>query len=242
MATPKVVAREEWLAARKVLLEKEKDATRLQDVLAAQVRDLPMVLVDKEYQFEGPEGATLSLEDLFAGKDQLIVYHFMFGPDAERGCKGCAFVGEHIPDLRHLASRNTSFAAISRAPFPKLDAWKRKLGWTFPWYSSGNTSFNYDFHATLDAAVQPVEYNFATAAELEAKGLKWNVSGEQPGVSVFLRRDGKVYHTYSAYARGLERVLGTFMWLDMTPLGRQDLPGGPAAFKLRYEYEEEEMV
>lgn len=217
-----------------------------------------MVEVDKEYQFHGPDGSTLSLEDLFAGKDQLIVYHFMFGPDAERGCKGCAFTGlstpptppsspklthrplpaEHFPDLRHLASRNTTLVAVSRAPFAKLDAWKQKLGWTFPWYSSDGSSFNYDFHATLDAAVAPVEYNFAPAAELEAKGLKWNVSGEQPGLSVFLRRDGKVYHTYSTYSRGGDRLLVTHQLLDMTPLGRQDQPGGPAAFKLNYEYEE----
>jgi predicted dithiol-disulfide oxidoreductase (DUF899 family) len=214
-----------------------------------------MVLVDKAYEFEGPDGATLSLEDLFAGKDQLIVYHFMFGPDAERGCKGCAFVGafshpplfyldltllllllgEHIPDLRHLASRNTAFAAVSRAPFAKLDAWKRKLGWSFPWYSSARSAFNYDFHATLDGAVVPVEYNFATAAELEAKGQAWNTKGEQPGISVFLRGEGgEVYHTYSAYSRCIERLLGTFMMLDMTVLGRQVGPAGRAEFKLRY--------
>ncbi len=147
--------------------------------------------------------------------------------------------GEHIPDLRHLGSRNTALAVVSRAPFAKLDAWKRKIGWSFPWYSSYGSSFNYDFHATLDPAVQPVEYNFASAAELEAKGQKWNVSGEQPGLSVFLRSEGKVYHTNSAFARGIERVLGTFMWLDLTPLGRQVGPEGPTGFKLRYEYDEE---
>jgi predicted dithiol-disulfide oxidoreductase (DUF899 family) len=253
----------EWLAARKALLEKEKEITKAQDAVAAQLRELPMVEVDKQYQFHGPDGSTLSLEDLFGGKDQLIVYHFMFGPDAERGCKGCAFVGtsynviplpfypgppltsvskitgEHIPDLRHLRSRNTAFVAVSRGPFAKLDAWKKKVGWTFPWYSSEGSDFNYDFHATLDPAVRHVEYNFATAAELEAKGLKYNTAGEQPGLSVFVRRDGKVYHTYSAYSRGVERLLGTFQLLDMTPLGRQVGPAGPADFKLKYEYEED---
>ncbi|KAK4040820.1 hypothetical protein C8A01DRAFT_35192 [Parachaetomium inaequale] len=238
MAT-KVVTREEWFAARKALLEKEKEITRAQDAVAAQLRELPMVEVDKRYRFHGPDGSTLLLEDLFGGKDQLIVYHFMFGPDAERGCKGCAFVGEHIPNLRHLGSRNTAFVAVSRGPFAKLDAWKKTVGWTFPWYSSEGSDFNYDFHATLDPAVLPVEYNFATAAELEAKGLKYNTAGEQPGLSVFVRRDGKVYHTYSAYSRGVERLLGTFHLLDMTPLGRQVGPAGPADFKLKYEYEED---
>jgi predicted dithiol-disulfide oxidoreductase (DUF899 family) len=127
---------------------------------------------------------------------------------------------------------------VSRAPFPKLDAWKRKIGWTFPWYSSADSDFNYDFHATIDESVLPVEYNFATRAELEAKGLKWNVAGEQPGISVFYRDgDGAVYHTYSAYARGLESVLGTLMLLDLTPLGRQEGGAGPADYKFKYEYD-----
>lgn len=128
---------------------------------------------------------------------------------------------------------------VSRAPFEKVDAWKKKIGWTFPWFSSEGSDFNYDFHATLDDSVAPVEYNFATAAELDAKGQKWNTSGEQPGLSVFLRKDGKVYHTYSSYSRGLDRLLVTHQLLDMTPLGRQDGPSGPAEFKLKYEYEED---
>lgn len=126
---------------------------------------------------------------------------------------------------------------ISRAPFAKLDAWKQKLGWTFPWYSSEGSDFNYDFHVTLDESVLPVQYNFASKAELEAKGQKWSVTGEQPGVSVFYRKDGVIYHTYSAYSRGIEKVLGTLMWLDLTPLGRQDTPAGPAEYKLKYEYD-----
>ena len=147
--------------------------------------------------------------------------------------------GEHIPDLRHLRSRNTSMVVISRAPFAKLDAWKNKIGWTFPWYSSEGSDFNHDFHVTSDPAVGPVEYNFASSVELEAKGLKWHLEGEQPGLSVFFRKDGAVYHTYSAYARGAERLLGTYQLLDMTPLGRQDSPKGPAEFRLKYEYDEE---
>jgi len=179
-----------------------------------------MVKLDKEYKFHGPKGTVLSLEDLFEGKDQLIVYHFMFGPNEERGCHGCVFIvkyhisvippystfsiflpvvpgmhltyipGEHIPDVRHLRSHDTSLAVVSRASFDKLDAWKKKVGWTFPWYSSKGSDFNYDFHATLDPAVCPIEYTFANAAELGAKGLKGNMAGEQPGLSVFFRQDG----------------------------------------------------
>ena len=154
----------------------------------------------------------------------------------------CAYAnstGEHIPDLRHLRSRNTSMVVISRAPFAKLDAWRNKIGWTFPWYSSEGSDFNFDFQVTSDPALGPVQYNFASAAELEAKGLKWHLEGEQSGLSVFFRKDGVVYHTYSAYARGVERLLGTYQLLDMTPLGRQDGPKGPAEFRLRYEYDEE---
>ncbi|KAK4449666.1 hypothetical protein QBC34DRAFT_484896 [Podospora aff. communis PSN243] len=233
---PKIASQSEWLAARKTLLQKEKELTRARDALSAELRQLPMVKLDKEYKFHGPNGSILTLDDLFDGKDQLIVYHFMFGPDAEKGCNGCACVGEHIPDLRHLRSRNTNMVVVSRAPFEKLDVWKKKIGWTFPWYSSHGSDFNFDFHVTMDPAVRPVEYNFASAAELEAKGLKWHLGGEQPGLSVFFRKDGVVYHTYSTYARGSEQLIGTYMLLDMTPLGRQDGMMGPAEFKLRYEY------
>jgi len=235
----KVVSQEEWLAARKALVQKEKDLVRANDAVTAELRDLPMVKIDKDYQFKGPDGSTLTLNDLFSGKDQLIVYHFMFGPDDTEGCHGCAFIGEHIPDIRHLRSKNTAMVVISRAPFEKLDAWKNKIGWTFPWYSSEGSDFNYDFHVTLDEKVRPVEYNFATKAELEAKGQKWNTSGEQPGLSVFFRKDGEIYHTYSAYSRGLEKLLTTMQFLDMTPLGRQASQAGPAEYKLRYEYEED---
>ncbi|KAH8905855.1 DUF899-domain-containing protein [Coniochaeta sp. PMI_546] len=233
----KVVSQSEWLEARKALLQKEKELTRANDALAAERRELPMVKVEKDYTFKGPDDKELSLADLFGDKDQLIVYHFMFGPDAEQGCKGCAFMGEHIPDLRHIRSKNTAMVVVSRAPFAKLDAWKQKIGWTFPWYSSEGSDFNYDFHATLDESVLPVQYNFASKAELEAKGQKWNVSGEQPGISVFYRQDGVVYHTYSAYSRGCEKMLGTLMLLDLTPLGRQDGYAGPADYKLKYEYD-----
>jgi len=150
-----------------------------------------------------------------------------------------SLAAEHIPDLRHLRSRNTSMVVVSRAPLEKIETWKQKLGWTFPWYSSADSDFNYDFHVTNDSNVGPVEYNFTSAAELEAKGQKWNLDGEQPGLSVFLKKDGVVYHTYSTYSRGLDHFLGTYQLLDMTPLGRQDGPSGPAEFKLRYEYDDD---
>lgn len=172
-----------------------------------------MVKIDKPYQFHGPDPSKpLSLQDLFAGKDQLIIYNFMFAPGAERGCSGCAFVGEHIPDLRHLRSRNTSLAVVSRAPLAEIAAWNEKLGWTFPWFSSYGSDFNHDFDATGD-------------------------DGERPNLSVFYRKDGAVYHTYSTFPRGVETILGTYQLLDLTPLGRQDGPTGPAGFKLNYEYE-----
>jgi predicted dithiol-disulfide oxidoreductase (DUF899 family) len=228
----------EWLEARKALLKKEKELVKLSDELAAERRQLPLVKVDKNYTFKGPNGSTPSLSDLFGDKQQLIVYHFMFGPDAERGCGGCAFIGEHIPDLRHLRSRNTAMVCVSRGPFEKLDAWKKKIGWEFPWYSSEGSDFNYDFHATLDEEVAPVEYNFASKEELVGKGQTW-LKGEMPGLSVFFKKDGEIYHTYSSYARGLDKLLVTLQLLDMTPLGRQDVgKDGPAAFKLKYEYEE----
>lgn len=126
---------------------------------------------------------------------------------------------------------------VSRAPFTNLDAWKQKTGWIFPWYSSEGSEFNYDFHASIDESVLPIEYNFATKDELEAKGQKWNTRSEQPRVSVFYRKGGVIYHTYSAYSRGCEKMLGTLMWLNLTPLGRQDSPAGPAEYKLNYGYD-----
>ncbi|KAK1753907.1 hypothetical protein QBC47DRAFT_414831 [Echria macrotheca] len=213
----KVVTREEWETARKALAEKETAALQALHNLAAERRELPMVKIDKSYQFHGPEGSTLSLADLFGDKDQLIVYHFMFAPENERGCNGCAFVGEHIPDLRHLRSRNTSMVVVSRAPFDKIAAWKEKLGWTFPWYSSYGSDFNYDFGGTVKGG-----------------------GGEMANLSVFYKRDGEVYQTYSIFPRGVEMLLGTYQLLDLTPLGRQDGPLGPAEFKLNYEYEADE--
>ncbi|RYP26658.1 hypothetical protein DL767_007941 [Monosporascus sp. MG133] len=234
-----VVTQGEWLEARKALLVKEKEISRANEKLFAQLRDLPMVKVDKEYVFHSSDGKKVTLADLFKGKKQLIVYHFMFSPEADSGCPGCSFMGENFPDVRLLESKDTAFTAVSRAPIEKIEAFKKKTGWKFPWVSSGGSDFNYDFHVTLDEGVAPVEYNYMNKEELEKRGLARHVNGEQPGLSVFYKEGDEVYHTYSTYARGLERYLTIFNLLDVTPLGRQVGPMGPAEFKLSYEYDEE---
>jgi predicted dithiol-disulfide oxidoreductase (DUF899 family) len=216
MSLPKVVSRDEWLAARKELLAKEKEFTRKRDALNIERRNLPMVRIEKDYVFEGPEGEA-SLLDLFEGRRQLIVGHFMFDPSWEDGCSSCTAGADEISDglLKHLHVRDTTFVYVSRAPLAKIEAYKAKRGWTFPWYSSYGSDFNYDFHVTLDESVTPVEYNYRTGVEDEQPF-------EAPGRSYFLRVDGSVFHTYSVYARGLESVGGSYYFLDETPLGRQE--------------------
>ncbi|KAF4466506.1 hypothetical protein FALBO_6623 [Fusarium albosuccineum] len=231
----KIVSRDEWLSARKAFLEKEKEHTRASDALAAERRNLPMVRVDKEYTFKGPGDTTHTLSDLFGDSDQLIVYHFMFKPEDNEGCRGCCHVGESLPDPRHLQHKSTSFACVSRASADKLDKFKKRAGWSWPWYSSGDSDFNYDFFATTDKSKGPDLLNFRTKDEVEAKGQKW-WEGDVPGYSVFLKQDGEIYHTYSTFARGGETVLTTLMMLDMTPLGRNLDKYGPAEFKLKDEY------
>ncbi|KAF4968948.1 hypothetical protein FSARC_3712 [Fusarium sarcochroum] len=233
--TRKIVSRDEWLSARKVFLEKEKEQTRARDALAAERRQLPMVKVEKDYNFQGPNNTTLSLADLFGNKDQLIVYHFMFNPEDDEGCRGCCHVGESIPDVRHLEHKNTSFVCVSRAPIEKLQKFRERGGWSWPWYSSGDSDFNYDFFATADESRGPGLLNFRNKAEIEAKGMAW-WDGDVPGYSVFLKQDGDIYHTYSTFARGGEQVLTSLMMLDMTPLGRQVDKYGPAEFRLKNEY------
>ncbi|KAI5459315.1 hypothetical protein BGZ63DRAFT_390699 [Mariannaea sp. PMI_226] len=231
----KVVSRDEWLAARKAFLEKEKELTRANDALSAERRDLPMVKVDKEYTFHGPDNKTYTLSDLFDGQEQLIVYHFMFKPGDDEGCRGCSHIGDQLPDVRHLQLKNTNLVCISRGDIDKLEAFKKRNDWTFPWYSSGNSDFNYDFHATLDESVCPIELNFRSKEELEKLG-KSMYTGDVPGLSVFWMKDGEIYHTYSTFARGGEKLMPTLALLDMTPLGRQIGKYGPAEFKLKDEY------
>jgi predicted dithiol-disulfide oxidoreductase (DUF899 family) len=218
MADLQVVSRDEWLKARKKLLAHEKEVTRLRDEVNAERRRLPMVEIDKEYLFEGPDGEA-HLVDLFEGRRQLIVYHFMFDPTWDEGCPSCSFIIDNVGHLSHLHARDTSFAAISRAPIEKLEAYKRRMGWTIPWYSSYGSEFNYDFHVTLDPAVAQVEYNFKRQDEAP-DGAEWPMEGH--GVSAFLREDDRVFHTYSSYARGAELLVGTYNWLDLTALGRQE--------------------
>jgi predicted dithiol-disulfide oxidoreductase (DUF899 family) len=220
-ALPEVVSREAWLAARKALLAKEKALTRQRDAVNAERRRLPMVRIDKQYVFDGSAGKA-TLLDLFEGRRQLVVYHFMFDPAWDEGCPSCSIVMDNLGHLAHLHARRTSFAAVSRAPRERFEPYKRRMGWTFPWYSSFGSDFNYDFHVTLDETVAPVEYNYLAKAALVAKGEPWFGSGESHGVSVFLRDGKSVFHTYSTYARGCDLLVGTFNYLDLTPLGRQE--------------------
>jgi predicted dithiol-disulfide oxidoreductase (DUF899 family) len=221
MSLPQVVSREEWLVARKQLLTKEKEATRARDALNVERRRLPMVEIDKDYVLTGRDGA-VRLLDLFEGRRQLIVYHFMFDPSWDEGCPSCSLLVDNIGDLAHLHARDTSLAVVSRAPLTKIEPFKTRMGWTVPWYSSYDSDFNYDFHVTMDASVAPVEYNYRNGEELGRRGESWFLQGEQPGVSVFLRDDARVFHTYSSYARGGDILLGTYNYLDLTPLGRQE--------------------
>jgi predicted dithiol-disulfide oxidoreductase (DUF899 family) len=227
MSLPKVVSRDEWVAARKELLDREKELTRKRDELTADRRRLPMVKVDKEYVFEGPDGKA-TLPELFDGRSQLIVCHFMFDPSWEDGCPSCtAGADEMSPGLlAHLHARDTTLVYVSRAPIAKIEKYKAKKGWTFPWFSSYGSDFNYDFHVTLDESVAPVEYNFRTKAEHEKAGTSVYVEGgqsiEDPGRSAFLRVGDDVFHTYSVYARGLETMGGSYYLLDETALGRQE--------------------
>ncbi len=227
MGLPNVASREEWLIARKALMVKEKQLTRERDELNAERRRLPMVRIDKDYEFDCPTGRA-SLLDLFDGRRQLIVGHFMFDPSWDDGCPSCTAGADEVASglLTHLHSRDTSFAYVSRAPLAKIEVYKQRRGWTFPWYSSYGSDFNYDFHVTLDESVVPIEYNYRTSAEYEQVGPSGSLESEQPferpGRSHFLRDGDTVFHTYSVYARGLESIGGSYYLLDETALGRQE--------------------
>jgi len=223
---PPVTSREAWLAARKALLAQEKEITRQRDAVNAARRRLPMVKIEKPYTFTGPEG-TVDLPELFAGRRQLYVHHFMWFEDRQAFCKGCtgaAYYTFNNPHIREaLAGRDVTFVAISRAPVDKIAAYKAEHGWTFPWYSSEGSDFNHDFHTTLDESKAPIEYNYRNKAELLAAGFDADSLKEDwPANSVFLREGRDVYHTYSAYARGLDSLHGPNVFLDLTPYGRQE--------------------
>jgi predicted dithiol-disulfide oxidoreductase (DUF899 family) len=214
---PKVVSREEWLEARKKLLAKEKELTHQHDAVAAARQQLPWVKVEKNYVFDSP-GGKKTLADLFEGRSQLIIYHFMFGPDWIEGCPSCSLNMDHTdPALVHLAQRDVSFAAVSRAPLSKIEPFKKRLGWKFNWVSSNGNDFNYDFHVSFtpeQLAKGKVEYNF---------DLMEFPSAEAPGLSVFYKdKQRNIFHTYSAYARGSERTINAYNYLDFVPKGRDE--------------------
>jgi len=217
MSLPAVATRAQWHAARLDLLAEEKALTRARDAVSTRRRELPMVEVEKDYVFEDPAGPA-GLLDLFEGRRQLVVGHFMFDPEWEDGCASCSAGADEIADglLEHLHVRDTTLAYVSRAPLAKIEAYKARKGWTFPWWSSHGSTFNHDFHVTLDEAVTPAEHNFRPV-DGPASG-----SVELPGTSCFLRDGQRVFHTYSSYARGAEWTGGSYAFLDLTALGRQE--------------------
>jgi predicted dithiol-disulfide oxidoreductase (DUF899 family) len=253
MTTHPTGTREEWLAARLRLLEAEKELTRRSDEVARQRQALPWVPVEKDYRFE-TEGGPASLADLFAGNSQLLVYHFMFGPEYTAGCPACSAIADGFDRSHsHLANHDVTLMAISLAPIAALSDYKRRMGWTFPWASSEGSDFNHDFHATVTEEEQrsgSVEYNFGPsdttwlqAPDVEESGAATfavmcgtdlaTYTRQQPGMSAFALDDGVVYHTYSAYARGLDGVWAMYQWLDRAPLGRNETD---LWFKRRDEY------
>jgi predicted dithiol-disulfide oxidoreductase (DUF899 family) len=217
MQPHKIVSQEEWLVARKAHLAKEKELTRLRDRLSAERRELPWVKVEKAYVFDGPDGQE-TLADLFGGRSQLLVYHFMFGPDWEQGCPSCSYVADHFDGANlHLPQRDVTLLAVSRAPLAQIEAFKKRMGWRFKWVSSYGNDFNHDFHVSFtpdEMAQGEVYYNYA---------MDEFPSEEAPGLSAFYKDpDGAVFHTYSAYARGLDILIGAYNYLDLAPKGRDE--------------------
>jgi predicted dithiol-disulfide oxidoreductase (DUF899 family) len=214
-----VVSREEWLEARRALLLKEKEATHLRDKVNAERMALPWVKVEKDYAFDTPHGKR-SLSELFDGRSQLIIYHFMLGPDWEAGCPGCSFLSDHVDGaLPHLNNHDVTWVAVSRAPIAKIEAYKNRMGWKFPWVSSASSDFNFDYHVSFspeDLGKDKVFYNFTSIPPEDA-------NDELPGLSAFYRNEnGEIFHTYSSYARGPEELIGTLMILDRAPKGRNE--------------------
>jgi len=214
---PKIASPAEWLAARKELLKKEKEFSKLRDELSRQRREMPWEKLEKAYMFDGPKGKE-SLADLFGERSQLIVYHFMLGPDWKEGCPSCSFISDHIDaSVVHLAARDVRLVVVSRAPLAQIEAFKKRMGWRFHWVSSNATDFNFDYQVSM------------TKEELEKGQVYYNYSTQQfpseerPGTSVFYRDgSGNIFHTYSSYARGLDILIGAYNWLDLTPKGRDE--------------------
>ena len=213
----RIVSQADWLVARKRLLSREKEFTRLRDQLSAERRELPWVRVEKEYVFDGPAGKE-TLADLFEGRSQLMVYHFMFGPGWEQGCPSCSFVSDHIDGANwHLPHRDVTLLAVSRAPLPEIEAFRKRMGWRFKWVSSYGNDFNRDYHVSFtpdEMAKGKVYYNYEDT-EFSSE--------EAPGISIFYRDpSGAIFHTYSAYARGLDMLIGAYNYLDLAPKGRDE--------------------
>jgi predicted dithiol-disulfide oxidoreductase (DUF899 family) len=242
-----IVSREKWLAARLGLLKEEKELTRRSDELARRRQELPWVRIDKKYRFDTDEGSA-ALADLFRGRSQLLVYHFMFGPDYTAGCPSCSAIADGFDGFAvHLANHDVMFSAVSRAPLTKLQAYKRRMGWSFPWASSLGAEFNFDFNVSLTEKQQregTVEYNYRREPALTDRGIGDSMTKrgegpvaehaamtgtdvatytrERPGMSAFVLEDGVVYHTYSTYARGLDGLWPMYQWLDRAPKGRNE--------------------
>ena len=238
-----IASREEWIAARKELLKAEKELTRRSDELARRRQELPWVRIDKDYQFE-TDGGEAALEDLFGGRSQLLIYHFMFGPDYKAGCPSCSSIADGFNGfVVHLENHDVAMTAVSRAPLDKLQAFKRRMEWTFPWASSFGSDFNFDFSVGFTEEQQRdegIEYNFTREPKLQWRSGQESGENEEsefaamagtdvatyarerPGMSAFIREDGVVYHTYSAYARGLDALWGMYPWLDRAPKGRNE--------------------
>ena len=232
-----IVSQNEWLEARKSLLAREKEFTRARDALSAKRREMPWVKVDKPYVFDGPDGRE-TLADLFGGHSQLIVYHFMLGPGWVQGCPSCSYLADHFDGvIPHLAQRDVAMLAVSRAPLAEIEAYKKRMGWQFEWMSSNGNDFNHDFGVsfTKDETENGAVYNYA----------KGKIPSEElPGLSVFAKDKGAVFHTYSTYARGLDIIVGTYNLLDMVPKGRDEdsLPWSMAWVKRHDEYEQAPMA
>ena len=222
------VSHDEWLEARKQLLGAEKEFTRARDELTRQRQALPWEPVEKDYVFDGPNGEE-TLADLFDGQSQLVVYHFMFAPEDDAGCKSCSFWADNFnPNVVHLNARDVSFAAVSRAPIEKLEAYRRRMGWDFHWVSSGKTEFNFDYVVSFTPEQQDeLLYNYGTLAPRIA---------DREGLSVFAREDGRIFHTYSAYGRGIDLVNTAYNYLDLVPRGRDEGDRGQAWVRRHDEY------
>jgi predicted dithiol-disulfide oxidoreductase (DUF899 family) len=231
--TPRVVSHEQWVTERVAFMAKEKEFTRLRDELTRERRELPWEQITKPYVFVAP-GGTETLADLFEGRNQLVVYHFMFSPSWSEGCKSCSFWADNFDGIDvHLAHRDITFLAISRAPLPKLEAYKRRMGWSFKWVSAGESDFNYDLQVSFDpdaAKNGTAYYNYGTGRQVQE---------DMPGISVFCKdRKGDIYHTYSAYSRGIDLVNGAYNYIDLTPKGRDEGKGIMAWLRRRDQYQD----